>query len=477
MRCLTLADELSREGWACGFACSAETPEIIPVLSESQHEILRLESDAQGEPKELAHRWPDGCNLLAVDHYQRDGSFESACRPWAQGILAIDDLANRSHDCDFLLDQTFGRQDAEYRPLVPSDCQLLLGSQFALLRPQFAAQRKQSLARRLGNSGLDRIFVSLGAGDPENVTRTVLEGIARSGIKAAVDVVLGSESSHLESLRNLADSMPQHIQFHVGVRDMAELMARADVAIGAGGTTSWERCSLGLPTLVIVTADNQAFVAEVLRRSGAALVVGRGGATRPEDIAIGLRELAGDDGFRTGISRQAAQICDGRGALRVRCALLPESFANDGMAVSLRLATAADTDTMFRWQSDERTRRFARTATPPDREEHESWVRAALDDIDRVLCIVLHDKQPAGVLRFDHLPKADGFEVSILVDPEKYGRGIAAAALTLGRNLFVCTRLVAEVLPGNEASHKLFRRAGYRQVDASHYLNEPGLLP
>lgn len=475
MRCLALADALALSGWTCAFACAPETVETMPVLAESGHETFVLGGAAADEVAAMNRRWPQGCDLLIVDHYERDATFESACRGWARRVLAIDDLANRAHDCDVLIDQTLGRREPDYRSLVPAACRLLLGPEYAMLRPQFAAARGQSLARRRAEQPIRRLLVSLGASDPHNVTQIVLDGIAQSGIDADVDVVLGSGAGSLEAVRALADKIPQQTRVHQGVRNMADLMSAADLAIGAAGTSSWERCCLGLPTLIVVAADNQTMIAKELEQAGAAAVLGRAGALTSEDIGRALRDLITDTRTLRAMIASAAQVCDGNGSLRIRLALMTAAYASDGKSVSLRLAAAADTEIMFGWQSDMRTRRFARTPTAPTYEKHKAWVQAVLADPKRILSLILHDDTPAGVLRFDQAEDSDACEVSILIDPAKYGLGIAKAALSLGRALDPRVCLLAEVLPGNEASHRLFRRAGYRPIDTSHYLSEPGL--
>jgi spore coat polysaccharide biosynthesis predicted glycosyltransferase SpsG/RimJ/RimL family protein N-acetyltransferase len=391
--------------------------------------------------------------------------------------MIIDDLADRRHVCDLLLDQTSGRQDSDYRPLVSTGCELLLGSRFALLRPQFAAARVHALKRRRECSKIRRILVSFGASDPRNISRIVLEGIALSGIAADVDVVLGAASPHGEDLRSLADTMAQVVEFHAQVTDMANLMMRADLAIGAAGTSTWERCCLGLPSLVVIAAGNQNLTAEELARAGAAQLLGRSDALTPAAVARAVDDLARNGGELRGMGERATQLCDGRGTLRAICALLPPAPVRDGKIASLRLASAADTDIMFRWQADDQTRRYARTPRSPTRDEHMAWVQASLGDPNRVLCLVLHDQTPAGVLRLDRIENSNSYEVSVLVDPDKYGLGIATAALSLGRTLFPGARLIAEVLPGNAASHRLFKRAGYRSLDASHYVSEPRPMP
>lgn len=321
MRCLTLADALAAEGWACGFAVRSGTTETVPALARSRHAIFLLGNEEADEAANLRKRWPEGVAWLAVDHYGRDAAFESACRPWAQEILAIDELADRSHDCDLLLDQTLGRDPANYAGLVPERCQLLIGPRYALLRPEFAALRANALARRAKAAPPRRLLISLGASDPRDVTSQLLDAIALTELDMAVDVVLGAASPNLAAVGRKIGAMSQQTRLHVDTPDMASLMAEADLAVGAAGTSSWERCCLGLPSLVFVLADNQRLIGENLATAGAVRRLQPNGLSLAQSFTGGLQTLCGEAGALRHMSDRAASICDGRGAARTREAL------------------------------------------------------------------------------------------------------------------------------------------------------------
>ena len=321
MRCLTLADALAAAGWVCGFAVRPGTTETVPALARSRHAIFLLGDDETEEAAELQKRWPEGVAWLAVDHYGRDAAFESACRPWAQRTLAIDDLADRAHDCDLLLDQTLGRDAADYAGLVPARCQFLIGPQYALLRPEFATLRAKALARRAKAAPPRRLLISLGASDPRDVTSQLLDSIALSALDMAVDVVLGAASPNLAAVGRKAGAMPQQTRLHVDTPDMASLMAEADLAIGAAGTSSWERCCLGLPSLIFVLAENQRLIGENLATAGAVRRLQLNGSSLAQSFAAGLQKLCGEAETLRQMSERAASICDGRGAARAREAL------------------------------------------------------------------------------------------------------------------------------------------------------------
>ncbi len=320
MRCLTLADALDGAGWQCRFAVGPETPSTASGLSEHEGNILVLKGGAETKP-DVIGSWLDGkCDLMVVDHYGLDAGFEKACRSFAGRILAIDDLADRPHDCDFILDQTFRRESDSYAGLVPPGCRVMAGSEYALLRPDFAARRAESLAQREGVAALGRILVGFGATDPDNMTTLALEGIAESRLDVHVEVVIGSSAPHLEAVLENAGSAPQEVSILAGATpsEVADAMVRADLAIGATGSTStWERCCLGLPGLVIVCADNQLLIAEGIAQAVAVEIIGRAGDVGKDDVARALGGIANDMARVGEMSAAAAAICDGEGVRRV----------------------------------------------------------------------------------------------------------------------------------------------------------------
>jgi UDP-2,4-diacetamido-2,4,6-trideoxy-beta-L-altropyranose hydrolase len=292
MRCLTLAGELARRGAVCLFAGAPGTGELVP--------------SALAFPMVTPDRIPFGCDLVVVDHYGIDAVEEARIRSMSRAVMVIDDLPERRHHCDLLLDQTFGRSADEYTRLVPNTARVLVGSDYALLRPQFATARKAALARRKGD--LKRVLIGLGGTDPDNVTGAALDSVLSAGMDVAVDVVMGAGAPHLEAIRAQAASRPD-VTIHVGTSDMAGLMAAADLAVGAGGTSTWERCCLGLPTLMLVIAENQRDVARLVARAGAAELV-------PVDgLGAMMRDLTPDR--LTALAAAAARLCDGEGVVRV----------------------------------------------------------------------------------------------------------------------------------------------------------------
>jgi UDP-2,4-diacetamido-2,4,6-trideoxy-beta-L-altropyranose hydrolase len=307
MRCLTLADALAEQGWRCAFAFRSETLTIVPQLA--RHERIPL--GGADEVSDIRDRI-GACDLMIVDHYGLDAVFERACRDFARAILVIDDIADRVHDCDVLLDQTLGRGEADYRPHVAGAARMLLGPRYALLRPQFRAARDEALQRRDAARGARRILISFGASDPHGLTLPVARALHDRGGNLVLDAVVGANAAK----SNLTAGLDR-LELHKQVADMASLMVRADLAVGAPGATSWERCALGLPSVVVTLADNQTMIAAELDRSGAAIAAGRWDAIEPEELAVAVERLANDAGALRSMSQAASNICDAQGTMRV----------------------------------------------------------------------------------------------------------------------------------------------------------------
>lgn len=326
-RCLTLARALSARGWRTSMAMREASFVTTPTADIAGIGRIALCGPDEDEAVEIAEALGgDGADLVVVDHYQRDRRFESACRHFAGRIAVIDDLADRRRDADLLLDQTFGRETADYARLVPAGCRLLCGSRFALLRAAFLECRPPALARRRVTGTARRILVAMGATDADNATAAALDALAlvagRLPHPFSVDVVLGASAPHLPEIR-ARRMAPFAVRLHVGVdgEAMAALMTAADVGVGAGGTMSWERCCLGLPAVVVVTAANQATIAANVEAAGACRLVDAPRSARPAALADAVAALCTDDDARREMSEAAATVCDGLGTHRVAGAI------------------------------------------------------------------------------------------------------------------------------------------------------------
>ncbi|WP_282129839.1 UDP-2,4-diacetamido-2,4,6-trideoxy-beta-L-altropyranose hydrolase [Roseobacter litoralis] len=336
MRCLMLARRLREAGADCAFVCADLPGHLGHVIAEWGMAVTMLptpnaansdpadyaswsglpwEVDAEVTAGLLARRPPD---WLVVDHYGLDARWECAVAPKRTRCLAIDDLANRSHAASLLVDASLVRQPEAYTEHVPAECMLLLGPQYALLRPEFAYSRAEILPTRSARA-LQHVLITMGGVDLPNASGAVLEALGALPVpdRVHVTLVLGRTAPHLETVRAQANTLPFSCDVLVDVADMHRLMGAADVAIGAVGGTAWERCVLGLPSLMLSIADNQTLGAYALAQAGAGLYLGAlNQAGWIQALATGLAALE-KPGALAEVSRAASALCDGRGTERV----------------------------------------------------------------------------------------------------------------------------------------------------------------
>lgn len=318
-RCLTLAEALQAEGWRCAMATTAASLAVLPRLADAVEILLMDEAGCRGprpEADAIGRRFPR-CDWLIVDHYGRDAAFERACRSFAARILVIDDLADRPHDSDLLLDQTLGRRAADYCGLVPPGCQMLIGLAYALVRSEFARQRAAALAKPMPTRPPYRVLVAMGLTDPGNLTARALQALAACPVPFTADAVLGAAAPGLDAVRQLATQLAYRLRLHVDPPQMAAVMAAADLIIGAAGTSSWERCCLGRPSIALVAADNQRLIAAELAAAGAAHVFADGSTPAVAALAAAVAGLLNDPQRRAAMASNAARLCDGAGVERV----------------------------------------------------------------------------------------------------------------------------------------------------------------
>ena len=480
MRCLTIADELRGRGAEAIFVCREFDGNLcgyieekdyvvhrLPVSNEREHNIegnlkhaAWLGADWQTDAmqvKEIIKGFEISPDWLVVDHYALDERWEGYLRPYCKKIMVIDDLADRAHDCDLLLDQNFYENlESRYDGLVLSWCKKLLGPKYALLRPEFREARK-NLRKRDGH--VKRIMIFFGGSDPTNETTKALEAVRMlNKPDIAVDVVVGAFNPHCQVIERIASDLPDCTS-HFKVEDMAALMAGADLAIGAGGTTVWERCILGLPGLVTTVAENQEKTISDMAESGYLLFPGRSEEVSVDSLYHALEIALQSPWLLISFARKTWSLVDGKGVMRVSQEMMP-------IEITLRMATMDDCEVIYKWRNAEETRRHIFNSEPISLDEHRRWFMESLENPNRqILTAELHGRS-AGVLRYD-IDKRLAV-ISIYVVPGIKGYGIGTQIIRTGsdwlhRHFPDVHKIQAKVLPKNVVSKKAFVNAGYTE--------------
>ena len=445
----------------------AERPysSLQPILNSTSKELAHAawlgvpwQQDATETLAALGETQPA---WLIVDHYALDSRWEQTLRPSVGKIMVIDDLADRPHDCDLLLDQNLYQDMAvRYDSLVPATCAKLLGPKYALLRPEFAQARK-TLRQRDGQ--VRRILVFFGGVDPTNETEKAIHALASIADRQfTVDVVVGGGNPHQQQIEKLC-AMHEGFHYHCQVDNMAELMAAADLAIGAGGTATWERCAVGLNAVVTVLAANQQELAEMAARSGLCFYFSnpRIQTISSDNLLPIIRVCLDFPETLRHYSENCLKTVDALGIHRVVNILFPQQ-------IIIRRATIEDCDSVLEWRNSGETRRYAFENKVIPLGIHREWYKKSLESSNRIILIGEIDNIQVGVLRYDFMDK--DAQISIFLVPGFQGRGIGVQLIKTGtlwiqENYPNIKRIKAEILINNMQSINAFLSAGFKELN------------
>lgn len=481
MRCITLAERLREASHEVIFVGRHSGDAAMKALHHSAYRGIAL---PESTPRPASLPYPEWrhpaqeteaddtlyairdlghFDWLVVDAYALDAAWERRMRRAAHSIMVIDDLANRAHDCDVLLDQNFFLEPRRrYDGLVSNACRTLLGPHYALLRPEFAAEHA-ALKERSGVVG--RVLVSFGGHDAFGLTRKALAAIEQADLaRLQVDVVTDPGNPDFDAIERQCRTRGGW-RLHASP-DMARLMAQADLAIGAGGTMNWERGYLRLPCVLISIAENQERIASDLARHGACVYVGRAAEVSQTRLADVLRGLSAVPNLLRALGERAGAMVDGKGAQRVARRLMQDSQDSQDPQdpIELRAADASDATRIYEWRNAPETRRYALDPAPLELDSHVRWLGRVLADPQVELLIGEREGAALGVLRYD----LDGetARVSIYLVPGHAGHGVGGSLIEAGtRWLRVrhprIRRIVAEIRPENGPSLGAFSKAGF----------------
>lgn len=429
IRSCVIADALSEKGWDCKIVTSENTYEFIENLKHFE----RI------SPEEFFINVPKH-DLLVIDNYDLDFSYEAHFRSFASKILVIDDLANRKHECDILIDQTFGRDTKDYDNLVPRNCIVLTGTSYTLLRKQFTDLRAKALKKRKRTKEIKKILISFGGGNQNSGIIEALQMIEKSNCKSDLDIVLGFQDKVQDDIISILKSMPNAYKFHVNPV-MAELIYEADLAIGAAGSSVWERSCLGLPQVVVEIADNQNEIASLLSADTLNDIIQKKEASKIQNNLI-------------------LEI-DGKGSKRL-LAYISQIFDNSNKQITFNKIKQDDLLWTYECQIIPKLRMFSINQNPPDFLEHKEWFTNKIQDCSSIFEKIICNNKPCGTLRLDYQESNNCYILSWYILPEFQNNGIGTIALEYAKYL-VDEKIKAFALFDNTASNKALLKAGFKK--------------
>jgi len=480
IRCLTLAKELKNNGANIIFICRGHEGNLNKLISNKAFQVIELpepenmecsfnkkegdnyeewigvsqKEDAEETIKYLGTDQPD---WIIVDHYGLDEVWEKTLRPHVGKVMVIDDLANRRHDCDLLLDHNwFEDKNSRYIKLVPAGCTQLLGPEYVLLRPEFAEARNKL---KLRNGVLKRIYVFFGGSDPYNLTGMTLRALSEPKLShLVVDVVIGENNPHRDELKKLVLTRP-HTHLHIQVDNMASIMGQADLAVGSGGMNTWERICLGLPSVVIGFATNHKVQLNDLDKNGYINYLGDFKSVTQSSIARQIHKMINDFSDYNNQIDYLYKIVDSNGVKKTRLwvngNLLKQNW-------DVKSATYNDAALYWDWANDKEVRKNAINKKPISWEEHLTWFNKKIKDKNSLLYLIFCNDRPIGQVRFDD--EGDFSRIDYSISRQYRSRKLGKRLLDLAIKEFRKNsnqKILGEVLSSNIASAKTFESLGF----------------
>ena len=482
MRCLTLAEAMRACGAHCFFISREHSGHLLDHIRATGFEAVSLppeESDYQPEPNEPAHANWLGCDWrtdvdqarsalekiqpdwLIVDHYAIDSRWETVLIPNYGKLMVIDDLADRTHYCDLLLDQNLVEgMEERYQDKVPDKCSLLLGPEYALLQPIYAELHDHAPCRQ---GPVKRILVFFGGTDQNNLTgRTLSAFLKLDRQDIEVDVINAVNSPYADSVREQVSSH-NNIHLHDSLPTLAPLMLKADLAIGAGGATSWERVCMGLPTLVITLAENQIPIADSLAQRGLVRWLGHHDKISDLNIHQSLSQFVEND-IESTWSVRCLESVDGRGVNRI-CAVLTIDTATP---IRVRRGGMRDEALLLEWANDPVTRSNSFTSEKIDSNTHHKWFLNRINNADdcRLYITETMEGVPVGYVRFDRdsLEWEIHYALASVYRGRRLGRALLEASLIKFRSEHGKATIVGKVKCENRPSIRIFESLGFHLI-------------
>ncbi len=467
MRCLAIAQAWKDHGGKSLFMMGTFSLPLELQLKSEGIEVLKIPATLGsiedtiktiGIAKEVMPFW------IILDGYHLDSNYQKKIKEEGFRIMVIDDMAHLpNYHGDILLNQNIHAEKLNYS--AEPNTKLLLGTKYVLLRREFLGRKV--VTREIPKIA-KRVLITMGGSDPENITLKVIQAIKELNLNdIEVAIVIGPDNPHADIIKEEISLSPFPFNIFSHVKDISELMCWADLAISAGGSTSWELAFMGVPNIVIYFAENQKEVAENLHKEQVAFNLGHFKHVEIKQIKEILERLIFDKDLRIEMSKRGKELVDGEGVDRVLMNL-------KGDRIRLRKVREEDCELLWRWANDPEVRRVSFSSEPILWEEHKNWFRSKISDQNCIFYIALEKNDiPIGQTRFDI--KGDEANISISLDKIYRGKGYGNELIKISSERIFNDSKVnlihAYVKNSNKISAISFLKAGYIQKEITEINN------
>ncbi|BAY60649.1 glycosyltransferase family 28 protein [Calothrix brevissima NIES-22] len=461
MRCLALAQVCQNAGYQPIFMMANAVPVLEQRLLSERMKIIRLSASigTVEDAQETANRAKElNANWIVLDGYNFGEQYQQVIKSYGIRLLFIDDYGHANYYyADLILNHNIYANEAMY-PNRDVDTELLLGTGYTLLRSEFLQWKgwERSLC-----SKANKILVTLGGSDADNVTLKVIQALQLVAIdELEAIVVVGGSNPHYEQLRLASQNSQFPIRLEKNVTNMPELMAWADVAITAGGSTCWELAFMGLPSVILILAENQRAIAQKLDQMKVSINLGWHEDVSISEIALAISDLLIATHIRVEMNQLGQKLIDGQGSKHVFQHL-------ETKMLKLRLACSEDCQLLWEWSNDPEVRAFSFSTKPIPWEDHVEWFQSRLHSSNTILYIgVAKNDLPVGQIRYDI--NGDEAIISISIDKKFRHQGYGYKLIHLGcKKIFSNSHISlihAYIKNDNQASIKVFSKAGFKKI-------------
>jgi UDP-2,4-diacetamido-2,4,6-trideoxy-beta-L-altropyranose hydrolase len=464
MRCIALSQAWQDQGEKVMFISHCESDELKERIHREGFRFIALDntcpnsSDLENTLSILKSEGGDQEKWIVLDGYHFTPDYQKAIRDAGIHLLVIDDMNHLPlYHADILLNQNIYAPDLKYH--CDEDTTLLLGARYIHLRREFLKYQdvKHQIPDRAKN-----ILVTLGGADPDNVTLKVIEGLELlNEPDIAVRIIIGPANPHQESVRNVLAAVHFESELLVNPPNMPELMTWADMAISAGGSTCWELAFMGVPSIILVLAENQSAVAEYLMNKKAVVNLGWFAESSEEHIRHACKTLIHDNILRSYLSEQSRMPISGQGV-----SLVIEAIKRRN--ITLREVTDLDCELIWQWANEEETRKASYSQAHISRDEHIRWFDSVQRQKNHKFYIASNgSKKPVGQIRFAIDCKEAIVSFSVALDSRRkgYGKEILVKAAKKIFNETDTEQITAYVKSENISSLRVFQKAGFHLME------------
>jgi UDP-2,4-diacetamido-2,4,6-trideoxy-beta-L-altropyranose hydrolase len=475
-RCLSLAYELRSHDCHVEFACRTHEKSGVPLILKNNFKLIALDEHKasphtniknedysswlgcteEEDFRELKSKVSKLYDFIIVDHYSLGRKWEELAKSITSKVVVIDDLVNREHRCDVLINQTFGFERDEYSSLVNKDVNFLMGIRYTLLRKEFSEKREKSLSRRLGTSEVSQLLINFGGTDSHEIEDIFIKEICDHPQLKKIKIHIIGKNRKIDR---------GNVFVHDYITDMGEFLLEIDFALGAPATSFWERSCLGIPSILIQLADNQKYVTKNVATYIPEFVFEKLNYVGVLNI---LLKLATDINFYKTVCLDISKLSSGLGVANI----LNKAFGIN--PYKLLPAKLSDVMTLYRWQSHKSARVYSRNSKCPTLDDHIDWFERYLKSDDNRMFFLTYRDTSLGMIRLD-TSEGTVHEVSVLISSNFYGNGLGLIGLNLLSHKFPDFDIYAEIHEQNLFSQKIFLNAGYKKISKTKYILEAEL--